>query len=54
MSDNEVVYICCDTYRGKPNKTPSRVKGDRKRAIELNNKWTNKHRYSKEDRYLNS
>ena len=53
MTRNDIVYVCCSTYTGKPDKRPIKVQGDRRRAEELHKKWTNKHRYTYTDKYLN-
>ena len=50
---SKVVYVCSEEYTGKPDKTPVRVKGDKRRADELNKKWSTKHRYNRTDKYLN-
>lgn len=50
-STNNVVYVCCNTYTGKP-KRPIRVQGDRRRANEVHKQWK-KSPYSRTDRYLN-
>lgn len=49
---NNIVYVCCNTYTGKPNKTPVRVRGNRKRAIELINEYKD-NGYRRTDKYLN-
>ena len=52
-TNNEVVYVCCNTYSGKPNKTPTKVQGDVRRADQLHKQWSNKNRYKYTDKYLN-
>jgi len=52
MSNNKVAWVCSDEFNGDPDKTPVRVKGNRKRANELINEYKD-NGYRKTDKYLN-